>query len=123
MSETRTSEWREICLQAMLEVEPDRRMAILEKLGRILRKDNHKYGQLWVDFEHAEVKRNGSPVYLKNLELRLLRTSLRGPEAWFLVMSCCAQSGAITAEHSRELWICIYTAFVRNSSRTPAGLN
>jgi len=73
MSETRTSEWREICLQAMLEVEPDRRMAILEKLGRILRKDNHKYGQLWVDFEHAEVKRNGSPVYLKNLELRLLR--------------------------------------------------
>jgi len=73
MSETRTSEWKEICLQAMLEAEADRRMAILERLGRILRKDSHKYGPLWVDFEHAEVKRNGSPVYLKNLELRLLR--------------------------------------------------
>ena len=57
----------------MLEAEPDRRMAILERLGRILRKDSHQYGPLWVDFEHAEVKRNGSPVYLKNLELRLLR--------------------------------------------------
>ena len=73
MSETRTSEWQEICLQAMLEVEPDRRIAILEKLGRILRKNNHEYGPLWVDFGHAEVKRNGIPVYLKNLELRLLR--------------------------------------------------
>ena len=47
MSETRTSEWQEICLQAMLEVEPDRRMAILERLRRILRKDDHKYGPLW----------------------------------------------------------------------------
>ncbi len=73
MSETRTSEWREICLQAMLEVEPDRRVAILEQLGRILRKDDHKYGPLWVDFGHADVKRNGIPVYLTSLELRLLR--------------------------------------------------
>ena len=73
MSETQTSQWRKICLQAMCEVEPDRRMAILERLRRILRKDDHKYGPLWVDFGHAEVKRNGSPVYLKNLELRLLR--------------------------------------------------
>jgi DNA-binding response OmpR family regulator len=73
MSETRTSEWREICLQAMLEVETDRRMAILEKLGRIVRRDDHKYGPLWVDFGHAEVKRNGKLVYLTNLEFRLLR--------------------------------------------------
>jgi len=125
MSETRTSEWQEICLQAMLEGEPDRRIAILEKLGRILRKDNHEYGPLWADFEHAEVKRNGTPVYLKNLELRLLRYLIesRGWEAVFPVMSCCVQSGAMTVEHLRELWICTYTAFVRNSSRTPAGLN
>ncbi len=73
MSETRTSEWRKICLQAMLEVEPDRRMAVLEKLGRILRNENQNYGPLWVDFGHGEVKRNGCPVYLTNLELRLLR--------------------------------------------------
>jgi len=73
MPETRTSEWREICLEAMLEVESDRRMAILEKLGRLLRRDNHEYGPLWVDFGRAEVKRNGCPVYLTNLELRLLR--------------------------------------------------
>ena len=73
MSETRTSQWRKICLQAMREVEPDRRMATLEKLARILRRDNHKYGPLWVDFGHAEVKRNGKLVYLTNLEFRLLR--------------------------------------------------
>src|SRR6476661_5354226 len=82
MSETRTSEWQEICLQAMLEVEPNRRIAILEKLGRILRKDNHEYGSLWVDFGHAEVKRNGSPVYLKNLELRLLRYLIERVGSW-----------------------------------------
>ena len=73
MSETRTSQWREICLQAMSELESDRRMAILEKLGRILRKDNHRFGPLWVDFAHAEVKRNGKLVYLTNLEFCLLR--------------------------------------------------
>ena len=73
MSEAWTDGWREICLQAMFEGDPDRRMAILEKLGRILRQDTHNYGPLWVDFGHAEVKRNGSPVYLTSLELRLLR--------------------------------------------------
>ncbi len=73
MSETRTNEWRDTCLKAVCELEPDRRMAIIEKLRRILRRDNHKYGPLWIDFGHAEVKRNGSPVHLKNLELRLLR--------------------------------------------------
>ena len=73
MFETQTSEWREICLQAMFEGEPDRRMAILEKLGHILRTDRHDFGPLWVDFGHALVKRSGSPVYLTNLELRLLR--------------------------------------------------
>ena len=73
MSEMRRSEWREICLQALCEVEPDRRMAVLEKLGRILRKDNHKFGPLWVDFGHAEVKRNGKLIYLTHLEFRLLR--------------------------------------------------
>jgi len=73
MSKTRTNEWREICLQAMWESDPDRRMAILEKLGRILHKDNHKFGPLWVDFRTGEVKRDGNPVYLTNLELRLLR--------------------------------------------------
>jgi len=73
MSETQANEWREICLQAMWELEPDRRMAILEKLGRILRTDKHEFGPLWVDFRNAEVKRNGNPVYLTNLEFRLLR--------------------------------------------------
>ena len=73
MSETGTNEWREVCLQAMWELEPDRRMAILEKLGRILRTDKNEFGPLWVDFRNAEVKRNGKPVYLTNLEFRLLR--------------------------------------------------
>jgi len=78
MPDTRTREWEEVCLQAMLEVESDRRMVILDKLGRLLRQDNHNYGSLWIDFGHAEVKRNGTPVYLKNLELRLLRYLIEG---------------------------------------------
>jgi DNA-binding response OmpR family regulator len=73
MYQTRTNEWIEICLQAMWELEPDRRMAILEKLGRFLRTDKHEFGPLLVDFGNAEVKRNGNPVYLTNLEFRLLR--------------------------------------------------
>jgi DNA-binding response OmpR family regulator len=48
-------------------------MAVLEQLGRILRKEDHKFGPVWVDFGHAEVKRNGNPVSLTNLEFRLLR--------------------------------------------------
>src|SRR5580765_5191528 len=82
MSETRTSEWQEVCLEAMLEGEPGRRNAILAKLGRILHRDDHEYGPLWVDFEHAEVKLNGSPVYLKNLELRLLRYLIERVGSW-----------------------------------------
>jgi DNA-binding response OmpR family regulator len=73
MYQTRTNEWIEICLQAMWELEPARTMAILEKLGRILRTDKYEFGPLWVDFGNAEVKRNGNPVYLTNLEFRLLR--------------------------------------------------
>ena len=73
MSETQTSQWQKICLQAMCEAEPDRRMAILEKLGHLLRTDRHDFGPLWVDFGHAMVKRNGNVVCLTSLELRLLR--------------------------------------------------
>ena len=48
-------------------------MAVLEKLRRILRKESHRFGPLWIDLGHAEVKRNGNPVSLTNLEFRLLR--------------------------------------------------
>jgi two-component system, OmpR family, alkaline phosphatase synthesis response regulator PhoP len=73
MSELRANEWRETCLRALCEREPDRRMAALERLRRILRKEIHKFGPLWVDFGRAEVKRNGNPVSLTSLEFRLLR--------------------------------------------------
>jgi two-component system, OmpR family, alkaline phosphatase synthesis response regulator PhoP len=73
MSEAHTDEWRQTCLQALTELEPERRMAVLEKLRRILRKQNHRFGPLRVDFGNAEVKRNGNPVSLTNLEFRLLR--------------------------------------------------
>jgi DNA-binding response OmpR family regulator len=53
-------------------MEPERKMAIVLKLGRILRQDVHEFGPLWVDFGSAEVKRNGKPVFLTNLEFRLL---------------------------------------------------
>ena len=48
-------------------------MAILERLRRMLRKESHKFGPLWVDLGHADVKRNGTLVSLTNLEFRLLR--------------------------------------------------
>ena len=50
MYQTRTNEWIEICLQAMWELEPARTMAILEKLGRILRTDKYEFGPLWGRF-------------------------------------------------------------------------
>jgi len=48
-------------------------MAALEKLRCILRRETHKIGPLSVDFAHAEVKRDGDVVSLRNLEFRLLR--------------------------------------------------
>ena len=73
MFEVRTNEWQETYLQALCELAPDQRMAALEKLKSILRKENHKFGSLCVDFAHAEVKRNGTLVSLTNQEFRLLR--------------------------------------------------
>lgn len=73
MSEILTGEWREICLQGLCECELDRKLAILERRGRTLLKGNHEFGPLCVDFAHGEVKRNGNPVHLRKMELRLLR--------------------------------------------------
>ena len=73
MSEAWTDGWRELCLQALCELEPERRMAVLEKLRRTLRKETYNFGPLWVDLANAEVKRNGNLVSLRNLEFRLLR--------------------------------------------------
>lgn len=73
MSEILPSEWREICLQGLCEWELDRRLAIFERRGRDLLEDNHGFEPLCVDFVHGEVKRNGNPVHLTKMELRLLR--------------------------------------------------
>jgi DNA-binding winged helix-turn-helix (wHTH) protein len=73
MSETRTPEWRELCLEAASESDPQRRMAIVVKLGRILHKDVHKFGPLRVDVGRRQVTRNGKPVCLTELEFQLLR--------------------------------------------------
>jgi DNA-binding response OmpR family regulator len=48
-------------------------MAIALELGRISRKDCHKFGRIHVDVGRAQVKRNGKPVYLTNREFHLLR--------------------------------------------------
>lgn len=73
MSQTPLNDWQEICLEALCELAPDRRMALLEKLRSILRKEKHEFGSLWIDLGHTEVKRSGTPVSLTNLEFRLLR--------------------------------------------------
>jgi len=44
-----------------------------EKLRHIVHAEQHKFGSLWIDLERAEVKRNGNPVSLSDLEFRLLR--------------------------------------------------
>ena len=48
-------------------------MALLERMKDVLRKDTHRFGPLFVDLANAEVKRNGNPVALRNLEFQLLR--------------------------------------------------
>jgi len=73
MYEPWTDGWRELCLQALCELEPERRMALLNRMRGILRKETHQFGPLWVDLANAEVKRNGNLVSLRNLEFRLLR--------------------------------------------------
>jgi len=74
MSETRTPEWRELCLEAASESDPERRMAILVDLGRILHhKDVHKFGPLRVDVRRRQLTRSGKAVCLTELEFQLLR--------------------------------------------------
>jgi DNA-binding winged helix-turn-helix (wHTH) protein len=73
MSETRTHDWRELCLEAVSEPNPVRLMAIVVELGRILREDVHEFGSLRVDVGHRQVTQNGKPVCLTQLEFQLLR--------------------------------------------------
>ncbi len=73
MHKTLAHEWRELCLEAVTETDSERRIAIVAELGRILRNDVHEFGSLLVDVGHARVRRDGKPVYLTNLEFRLLR--------------------------------------------------
>lgn len=73
MSVMRTRVWRQLCRQAADELEPQRRMAIVGKLSRILRKDVYQFGPLSIDIGQMEVKRNDQSVSLTNLEFRLLR--------------------------------------------------
>ena len=72
MTEASANEWQATCLQGSRELHPERRMAIVERLRRIVRKETQKFGSLRVDFANAEVKRNGKLVPLSHLELRLL---------------------------------------------------
>jgi DNA-binding winged helix-turn-helix (wHTH) protein len=73
MSETRTHDWRELCLEAVSEPDPERRMAIVVELGRILCKDVHESGPRRVDVRRPQVTRNDKPVCLIQLEFQLLR--------------------------------------------------
>ena len=73
MPEMRTSEWRELCFQAASEIEPERRIAIIAELRRILHNDIRKCGPVWIDLGKAQVTRDGEPIYLTHLEWQLLR--------------------------------------------------
>ena len=73
MSGPWTDGWRDLCLQALCELEPERRMALLKRMRGVLRNDTHRFGPLWVDLANAEVKRNGNLVTLRNMEFQLLR--------------------------------------------------
>ena len=70
----RTREWQELCLKAVSEMDPERRMAIVLELTRILRKVVYNFGASFrIDVGRVKVTRNGKPVDLTNLEFRLLR--------------------------------------------------
>jgi len=64
MSEPWTDGWRELCLQALCEFEPERRMVVLERMRGVLCKETHKFGPLWADFANAEVKRDGNLILI-----------------------------------------------------------
>ena len=72
MSKTRTHEWRNLCLLAATENDPARRIALVTELSRIARSDIANFDPLRVDVARGKVTRNGKPVYLTNLEFRLL---------------------------------------------------
>lgn len=73
MSQVRTHQWRELCLRAVSELEPERRLAIVAELASFLRENSYRLGPLWIDLAQAKVKRNDKPVNLTRLEFRLLR--------------------------------------------------
>ena len=72
MPEMRTNQWQQLCFLAASEVEPERRIAIIAELRRILGADIHKCGSVWIDLGKAQVTRNGEPIYLTHLEWQLL---------------------------------------------------
>jgi DNA-binding response OmpR family regulator len=47
-------------------------MAIVVELGRILHEDIHQFGPLRVDIGRRQVTRDGKPVWLTQLEFKLL---------------------------------------------------
>src|SRR5215469_17557900 len=102
MPDSPANDWQEGCLQASRELDPERRMAVAERLRRIVRKETHKFGSLRVDFANAEVRRNGNLVSLSNLEFRLLR---------YLI----AQAGAIVSREEllRAVWAYDKRVFTR----------
>jgi hypothetical protein len=122
MSEVQ-KQWRELCLEAVGEPDPERRMAIVVELGRILRKDVHHFKPLRVDLVRGKVERNGRPVYLTNLEFVFFAILLNKVAEHCLVENFCDQSGVIRAEHSRGRWIFMCTGFARSSSRMRNVLN
>ena len=73
MYKTRPNNWQTLCLKAMREMNPERRMAIVLELSRRLRNDVYNFGPLQIDIGGAEVTRNGKPVLLTHLEFKLLR--------------------------------------------------
>ena len=73
MSKARTREWQELCFKAMNEVNLEQRKAIVLELSRIVQEDVYNFGSVRVDLGQATVTRNGRPVYLTNLEFKLLQ--------------------------------------------------
>jgi DNA-binding response OmpR family regulator len=65
--------WRELCMEAVNEYRPERRMAIVGELASILRNDIHDFGHVQVDVTRSRVQRDGQLVSLTSLEFHLLR--------------------------------------------------
>jgi hypothetical protein len=89
----KTSQWKELCLQAADELEPERRMAIVLELGRILGNDVHEFGAVQVYVPAVKSRETASLFFSQIWSFSSSAISSNGRVPLSLVTNSCAPSG------------------------------